>query len=57
MGSSEKDNRSLFDQVVPAWASAHKQAANIPNITDRRTKRQQISLLCETWKRALRGCD
>lgn len=55
MGSSEKDNRNLFDQVAPAWASAHQQAAKIPYLKDRRTKRQQIALLCETLKRALKG--
>jgi hypothetical protein len=55
MGSNEKDNRGLFDQVAPAWELAHQQAAKIPYLKDRRTKRQQIALLCETWKRAPKG--
>lgn len=55
MASNSRENTSLLNQVDPAWASAHRQAANIPSIRDRRTRRQQIALLCETWKRALKG--
>lgn len=55
MESNSQEKNGLFNQADPAWASAHKQAANIPAIKDRRTRRQQIALLCETWKRALKG--
>lgn len=37
------------------WQQADKQAAQIPHIKDKRTKRQQIWLLCETLKKALKG--
>lgn len=55
MESNSQEKNGLFNQADPAWESAHKQAENIPAIKDRRTRRQQIALLCETWKRALKG--
>lgn len=48
------NNFNLYQQR-PAWVKADQQAANIPNIKDKRAKRQQIHMLCETWKAALKG--
>ena len=45
---------SLF-RKSELWQQADKQAAQIPQIKEKRTKRQQIVMLCETLKKALKG--
>ncbi|HET6890504.1 MAG TPA: hypothetical protein VFH31_05330 [Pyrinomonadaceae bacterium] len=37
------------------WALAHKQAKHIKKIKSPAVKREQIVLLCETWKKAMKG--
>jgi hypothetical protein len=39
---------------TPVWAKAQQQAEKIPQLKNKRTKRHQIVLLCETLKKALR---
>lgn len=35
------------------WKQAYKQAKQISKLKDKGSKRRQIVLLCETWKKAL----
>ena len=37
------------------WKQANKQAQQIGKLKDKGSKRRQIVLLCETWKKALGG--
>lgn len=39
----------------PILALAHKQAKHIKKIKSKEVKREQIVLLCETWKKAIAG--
>ena len=35
------------------WQQAYKQAQQIKTLKDKGSKRRQVVLLCETWKKAL----
>lgn len=37
------------------WQQANKQAKQIARLKRKETKRRQIVLLCETWKKALKN--
>lgn len=37
------------------WQQAEKQAAQIKKLKTKQAKSRQAVLLCETWKRALKG--
>lgn len=42
-------------QEKSVWQQARKQAQQIKKLKRKESKRRQIVLLCETWKKALGG--
>jgi len=42
-------------QEISLWQLANKQAKQIKKLKDKDTKRKQIVLLCQTWKKAIGG--
>lgn len=48
----------LFGQAKEdrsAWSVAHSQAKHLGSIKNKEARRQQIVMLCDSWKLALKG--
>lgn len=43
-------------QEISLWQQAKKQAKQIKKLKNKSSKRRQVVLLCETWKKALNLC-
>lgn len=46
---------AMMPQEKSLWQQASQQAKQVSKLKSKASKRRQIVLLCETWKRALGG--